>query len=124
MIHTVKKVIEEKMIQEDHYLGENSAYKEGTLAFTRLLDWLERFVEANKKLIADHEDKVKKGKKTRRIIPDKLFIETTEVMAKLREIFTDVTIRAVSGHEATVLTYYSELTGYDRQMYDSRRAAD
>ena len=53
----------------------------------RLMDFLERFVNANLELIRDHEAKVRIGKKTRRVIPDQLFYETTRIMNKMREIF-------------------------------------
>ena len=100
-------------------------HKDGTQALQRLMDFLERFVNANLELIRDHEAKVRIGKKTRRVIPDPLFLETTRIMNKMREIFQKVTITPVSAsNEYSMAAYYSELSSYDRSMHDSRRVFD
>ena len=89
------------------------------------MDFLERFVNANLELIRDHEAKLRIGKKTRRVIPDPLFYETTRIMNKMRDIFTNVTITPVSAsNEYSMAAYYSELSSYDRGMHDSRRVFD
>jgi len=41
-------------------------YKEGNKTLIRLIEFLEKFVPANKHLIEDHQRKLKLGKKTRR----------------------------------------------------------
>ena len=89
------------------------------------MDFLERFVNANLELIRDHDAKVRIGKKTRRVIPDPLFRETTRIMSKMRDIFQNVTITPVSAsNEYSMAAYYSELSSYDRSMHDSRRVFD
>jgi len=79
------------------------------------MDWLERFVIANEELIKDDDDKARAGKKTRRVRPNATFRETTRVMALMRDVFRKVTIQPVSASEEyTMMTYYSELSAYDR----------
>jgi hypothetical protein len=79
------------------------------------MDWLERFVIANEELIKDDDDKMLAGKKTRRVRPNATFIATTRVMAQMRNVFRKVTIQPVSaGEQYTMMTYYSELSAYDR----------
>ena len=91
----------------------------------RLADFLERFVKANEELIKDHEDKLARRKRTRRVVPDSIFIEVTRIMSQMRDIFNKVRIRPVSAmNEYTIMEYYSELSSYDRSMHDSRRVSD
>ena len=93
----------------------SNEHKAGTHNFQRLTDFLERFVTANEELIKDHQDKLSRGKKTRRVVPDSLFIEVTRIMSKMRDIFSKVKIRPVSAnYEYTVMEYYTELSSYDR----------
>jgi len=92
----------------------------------RLIDWLDRFVPANLALIKDHEEKVRLGKKTRRVIPDQLFCQATEIMDRMLKIFRKVSIMPVSASQDYIMAEYysSELSSFDRSMHDSRRIAD
>ena len=60
------------------------------------MDFLERFVVANEKLIRDHDEKVRLGKKTRRVVPDNMFREATKLMGEIRAIFSKVVLKPVS----------------------------
>ena len=61
-------------------MAPQAAYKDGSHALQRVIDWLLRFTDANERLIKDHDDKVHIGKKTRRKVPDSLFREATKIM--------------------------------------------
>lgn len=79
-LEKVKAVITQYLVQDTYVTCRFDFQKEGTMALQRLMDWLERFVIANEALIKDHDTKVRIGKKTRRVKPDRLFRETTRLM--------------------------------------------
>ena len=105
------------MSKEDHTNAvPNLEYKDGSHAFARFMDFLERFVAANQELVRDHEEKVRRGKKTRRVVPDRYFRRATNLMAKLLETFHKVKIKPVNArYEYTVAEYYGiDLSNWDR----------
>ena len=104
------------MTKEDYAVTPNLEYKDGAHSFSRFIDFLERFVQANQELLRDHDEKVSRGKKTKRVIPDRYFRETTAVMSSLLETFHKVTIKPVnSRNKYTVAEYYGiDLSNWDR----------
>ena len=65
------------MLQDDHVVCDPGLYRDQSDAFMKLVEFLRRFVVANQEVIRDHQEKLKKGKRTRRVVPNKLFIEVT-----------------------------------------------
>ena len=63
------EVIQTNMLQEEYKVIPFSAYKDGSRAFSRMLDLCDRFVPANQHIISDHKNKTKAKKKTRRYVP-------------------------------------------------------
>ena len=124
MFGTVNKAIKNYMTKKDHVSIPKEEHKEMSASLARLNDFLERFVEANQILINDHRQKVEQGKKTRRYIPDALFIEATEKMAEILKIFQTVKIRSAiydPDFEYTVADYYTGLNSYERNVKDSKK---
>lgn len=122
----VKSVLNNYMSKQDYTVTPNLEYKDGSHSFSRFVDFLERFVQANQELIRDHDEKQSRGKKTRRIIPDRYFREVTLIMGQLLETFHKVTIKPVnSRNQYTIAEYYGiELSNWDRQNHDSKRLND
>ena len=92
MVTTVNEVCSTYMIAEEHLSVPFTVHKDGTRALCRFMDFLERFVTANQALIASHEEKLASGKRTRRVVPTRMFRHVTTVMAEMREIFKQVQI--------------------------------
>ena len=101
-----------------------ASYREGSLAFVRLIDFLQRFTVANQLLIEDHQNKLKANKKTRRTHPPPEFAKITEIMTEMQNLFDRVKLKPVYAETAFQMThYFSELTEFDRLTFDSRNSS-
>lgn len=79
-------------------------------------------MKANEELIRDHEDKLSRRKRTRRVVPDSLFIQVTRIMSQMRDIFHRVKISPYSAlNQYTMMEYYNELSSHDRASHDAKR---
>ena len=58
IIRRCAEIIENNMVHDDYSTVPLNSYKEGSLAFVRLADFLKRFVPANQALIQDHRNKL------------------------------------------------------------------
>ncbi len=114
------------MTLEDFSAVSPDTHKECTHALQRLMDFLDRFVPANLALIKDHEEKLRANKHTRRIVPDSLFRQATDIMDMMLKKFRKIRITPVSSNNDFIMAdYYSSgLSAFDRSMHDSRRVAD
>jgi len=92
VVSLTKQITRSYILQEDYLKLPQHQHKEGTHALQRLIDFLDRFVQANQELIRDHEKKLRLGKKTRRVVPDQLFYRATDTMAKMLDIFKKVKV--------------------------------
>ena len=81
MIVQVKNAIQNHMFKESFSEPvPHLEYRDSTRDLVRFIDFLDRFVQANQEIIRDHDEKVSRRKKTRRVVPDRYFREATSLM--------------------------------------------
>ena len=96
-------------------------YKDASKAFFRLNDFLDKFVAANQKLIADHQRKLRARKRTRRVVPPRIFYRMTNIMAEILDIFRTTHLKPVTATKSyTIFGYYSKVDDFSRISYDGR----
>jgi len=103
------------MLSDQHLKIDHTPYRNGAIMLERLIVFLEKFVPANLELIADHKNKKRKGKRTRRWQVSKTFEEITNILEKMLHIFGTVKIRPVnSANTFNMMEYYKTLSDFDR----------
>lgn len=115
------EIIQTNMLQEDYKVIPFSAYKDGSRAFSRMLDLCDRFVPANQLIISDHKSKTKAKKKTRRYVPTQEFIAITEVMTKIQEIVQRINLKPVKSSNIYPMSFYygEQISEFNRVGYDT-----